>query len=163
MGNKVTQLNRDIGNNCDPVPHAWANIHSILDTGDHFFWQSVKKLVASKIGHFVNDATMDAAINGLVIYLGKKGASADMTRSKHYQGIEPVWPINTIDPSTHLPVDVPLLNSDTAYDLTDKGFQKFLANVGNIHVWGYSTAAFGIDFATVMQKIAAKNPSKTTS
>lgn len=151
--NLVTQLNLNVWNLQDVVPHAWTNILSTTSnqTPQIYFYSDGSDTLQTAIGAWKHTLLRDA-----VTKAAAAGAAGNMAMAANTLPFEldvngvPNWPIQYYDGEI-----VESLEEPTGGDAEDK---KLLGDLGTIHVSGYGPFAFGIPFS-VYQTI---HPTKIT-
>lgn len=138
--NSVTNLNNDVWNQEDVVPHAWQYIYTpnvqdkSVPGGPFYFSAETPVDLQSLLGTLIPGKDMGAVAK----ICQDKGTAANMQRSSHTTSFPTLWPIPTDSgPFAEPPKSFTIL--------TDK---KFLEALAAIHVWGYGNSAFGLTPAT---------------
>lgn len=152
-GNQVAVLNDDVWSTDDVVPHAWQYVYTpehqtgSEPTDKQFFfsnpkpnWLHLYGHLQSRIGNLVTGAELRYAVDKLQ----KWANEAFMTRSSHTLPFSTKWPLEYV--GKHGGVKT-LNEPEGSFDtFLPHAFEKFLMDLGLIHVWGYGSSAFGIDF-----------------
>lgn len=149
-GNLVATLNCDVWSMQDVVPHAWQYIYSELQSTQDLYYFSGRwpTQLHTQIGN------LDPGLTIRVIAKNRQdaGTKAGMTRSSHTISFTTQSPISCYQGGAPASYSIP---SGPYFD----PYLSFFEALGNIHVWGYGSSAFGIDFS-VFQQI---HPTKTSA
>lgn len=182
--NQITDLNKNVCNNFDVVPHGWDRIYKgqklSANVGEDVFVRSyfysetlVWPTLGCQLGVVVSDkiSLKDDVIGFkyVISNLSNRGRNAEMTKSQWMFAYDPSIPeadkpsrisvpyIMKIKGNPTNSAAVHVLDHDVItggknpsnqyrYVLEDNGFTELLTDIGMVHVWGYSTDAFGIPF-----------------
>lgn len=155
--NQVANFNGDVWNEDDVVPHAWEYIYDAVfgqvPAGDlHYFtlqtrivdWKPQITLL-TPLGA-VQGGTDATALTGIAATAQSAGAAADMTRAAYTFPFPTVWPISCLSTGgggQHIVSELPAPTAPIAVS-------DLMTYLGAIHVWGYGTGAFGIDFSVFL-------------
>lgn len=140
-GNFVTQLNQNVWNLQDVVPHAWTNI--VSTTTDQrpqvYFYDDGKDMLPTAIGAWpaigLRKVATDAAAAGQA---GNMAMAAKTLPFELGKGGVPNWPIQYYKGDVVTPLYEPKGGLDD---------EVFMGDLGMIHVSGYGPFAFGIPFS----------------
>lgn len=158
LGNQVGNFNGDVWNEDDVVPHAWEYIYDAivgpLKSGDLNYFTLQTTFVDKVIPKFTLWTTLAqiqggveaTALAATAATAQSAGAAADMTRAAYTIPFPTAWPISCIAAGGGGQQIVSQLQAPSG-PLTVDQLLDYLANV---HVWGYGTAAFGIDFSVFL-------------
>lgn len=142
--NSVTNLNNDVWNQDDVVPHAWQYIYTpnyqdgSTPGGPFYFSEAQTQIVRdAELKTLLGPIVPGTIFRNLTSACQAKGTAAFMTRSSHTTNFANQWPIATDSGSVPAPIP-PYLGDDSG----------FLSALAAIHVWGYGGLGFGLTPAT---------------
>lgn len=144
-GNLVSNFNNDVWNEDDVVPHAWERIYGT--TSETYNSNDLQYLVSASGGLFCPLSQITAgddadALASAAALAQAAGIGALMARSAHTTSFPTVWPLSCINNGQLSQLlQPPAAPATMAVDPT------LTTYLGGIHVWGYGSDAFGIDFS----------------
>lgn len=148
-GNKVDSLNCNVYCNQDLVPHAWARIHDheILHENIpncYFNYDENSDMLGSAMGDFTTTPqdSEGAKLNDLTTSLQDTGTAFDFTQSKNLIYFDTTFPVHFLDSNNN---NMPDCLAGKLPDNAD--FSDYKNALIELHIWGYGSAVFGIDFS----------------
>jgi len=151
-GNLVNKLNRNVWNLQDVVPHAWQYIFtknvqsSVPPSQQYYFSNASTDLIKLKLVSQIGDLIPGTLFRSIASGRQNVADQAGMTRPKYTTPFSSSWPTFYYDKDDN----VASLEQSTGPYYPDDD-DVFLATLGLIHVWGYGSAAFGLDFSIFIQ------------